>query len=78
MTQNLSIYQRNLLSRRSRVINDLFDIFFSAESAKVYKALLKLSVISASRKIEHIGKMIDENKVNIALGHVVQLVIHFA
>lgn len=71
MTQNLSVCQRYVLQRRSRVINDLFDIFFSAESAKIYKALLNLSVISASRKIEHISKLIDEQKINIAMGHVV-------
>jgi hypothetical protein len=67
-----------LLQRRSRVINDLFDIFFSAESAKVYKPLLKLQVVSASRKVEHISKLLDEQKINISLGHVVQLVIHFS
>ena len=49
----------------------MFDIFFSAESAKVYKALLKLVVVSANRKIEHISRLVDENKINIALGHVV-------
>ena len=67
-----------MLQRRSRVINDLFDIFFSAESAKVYKPLLKLQVISASRKVEHISKLLDEQKINISLGQVVQLVIHFS
>ena len=44
----------------------------------MYKALLKLVVVSANRKIEHISRLVDENKINIALGHVVQIVIHFS
>ena len=37
--------KKTYLQRQTRVINDLFNIFFSAECQKLYKPLLKLRVI---------------------------------
>jgi hypothetical protein len=37
------------LQRQTRVINDLFNIFFSAECMKMYKPLLKLKVVPETR-----------------------------
>ena len=65
--------KRIFLQRQTRVLNDLFSIFFSAECQKFYKPLLKLKVVQESRMIS-----VDEQKISIALGQVVQLCIHFA
>ena len=76
-TANAELTQRVFLQRQTRVINDLFDIFFSAECQKVYKPLLKLRVSYETRKIQPIDKPADYEKISIALGHVAQLCIHF-
>lgn len=72
---NADLTHRVFLQRQTRVINDLFDIFFSAECQKFYKPLAKLRIID--RKIHPIEKEQDKEKVSIALGNVVQLCIHF-
>lgn len=72
---NADLTHRVFLQRQTRVINDLFDIFFSAECQKFYKPLIKLKV--NDRKILNIEKEQDKEKIAIALGHIVQLCIHF-
>lgn len=62
------------LQRQTRVINDLFNIFLSAECQKLYKALVKLQ-INEQGKIERL--VLPNEKLNVALGQVVQLCIHF-
>ena len=76
--QTLTLYHRTFLQRLTRVINDLFDIFFSAECQKIYKPLVFLSFDNSTRKVDSINKDKHENKISIALGQVVQLCIHFA
>ena len=66
------------LQRQTRLINDLFNIFFSAECQKLYKPLLKLRVIPETRQIERLEKISEEQKLSVALGQVVQLCIHFS
>ena len=63
------------------MINDLFSIFFGPESSKYYKPLLKLNINYENRQIrqvENVDRPIDQAKVSVALGQLVQLCIHFA
>ena len=57
------------------MINDLFNIFLSAECQKLYKPIVKLYV-KDDGKIEKL--VFPCEKLNVALGQVVQLTIHFA
>ena len=66
------------LQRQTRVINDLFNIFFSAECQKLYKPLLKLKITPETKQIERLEKYVHEQKISVALGQVVQLIIHFS
>ena len=67
---NADLTHRVFLQRQTRVINDLFDIFFSAECQKFYKPLAKLRI--NDKKIQPpMEKEQDKEKVSIALGNVV-------
>lgn len=60
------------------MINDLFDVFLSAECQKIYKPLVYLNTDKLTGKVEGIQKEKQEAKLSISLGQVVQLCIHFA
>lgn len=76
--QLASIKKKVLLQRQTRVINDLFNVFFSAECQKLYKPLLKLKILPQTGQIDRVDKIKDEERISIALGQVVQLCIYFA
>jgi len=40
---------RICLQRQTRVLNDLYDIFFSPENTKVYKQLLRLKIFPETK-----------------------------
>lgn len=63
--------RKTYLQRQTRVINDLFTIFFGAESSKYYKPLLKLRINYEQNIIEPIERPIDQMKLSVALGQIV-------
>ena len=58
-------------------MNDLFNIFFSAECEKIYKPLICIFTRENDRSIAHIEDK-KKPKIAVALGQVVQLCIHFS
>lgn len=73
----IELHQRILMQKKTRVINDLFDIFFCEDCQNVYKQLLKLRICYENKKIQPIAKKADYEKISNALGLVVQLCLHF-